>query len=153
MIMRGVLGRAELVGLDRELERLAGDHQKAAQIREGLDLEPKQDPTRTVPTFRKIGGGTDLSDAFRRLRDHPRILDMLHAIMGDTLQLWRDVCMMKPARVGREKSWHQDSCYWPWEPMSLVIAMTALDVRGPKTAACRLSRAHTTRRCSTTAGN
>jgi len=34
---------------------------------------------------------------------------------------------MKPARVGREKPWHQDSVYWPWQPMQLVSAMTALD--------------------------
>jgi len=40
--------------------------------------------------------------------------------------------MMKPARVGREKPWHQDSVYWPWEPMSLVSVMSALDAASPE---------------------
>jgi ectoine hydroxylase-related dioxygenase (phytanoyl-CoA dioxygenase family) len=39
---------------------------------------------------------------------------------------------MKPARVGREKPWHQDSVSWPWVPMELVSAMTALDEAGPE---------------------
>ena len=132
LIMRSVLGGDELDELDRELHRLAQNHDKVANIREGFDLEPNQDPTREVPTFRKIGGITDTSDAFRRLCGHPRIVNMLHAIMGDTLELYRDVCMMKAASVGREKPWHQDSSYWPWEPMSLVCAMTALDDATPE---------------------
>ena len=39
---------------------------------------------------------------------------------------------MKPAKVGREKPWHQDSVYWPWQPMDLVSAGIALDDSGPE---------------------
>jgi ectoine hydroxylase-related dioxygenase (phytanoyl-CoA dioxygenase family) len=132
LIIPNVLGAAEVAELDQELRRLAANHATLPRIREGFGLEPNQDGSRPTPTFRKIGGITELSPAFDRLCKHPRVLDLLHAIMGPTIQLWRDVCMMKPARVGREKPWHQDSSYWPWEPMSLVSAMTALDHASPE---------------------
>lgn len=132
LILRGVLDADDIRQLKDELDRLARNHESLPTIREGFDLEKQQDTGRRTPTFRKIGGITDHSEAFGRLRDHPAILDRLHRIMGDTIELWRDVCMMKPARVGREKPWHQDSSYWPWEPMSLVSVMTALDDATPE---------------------
>jgi len=132
LIIRNLLAPGEVDDLKAELERLAQNHESLPRIREGFDLEPNQDRERQSPTFRKIGGITDLSDAFERLRNHPRVLDVLHPLMGPRIQLWRDVCMMKPARVGREKPWHQDSSYWPWEPMNLISAMTALDDATPE---------------------
>ncbi len=132
LILRQVFNAEELAEMDAEIQRIARDHEKLPKVREGFDLEPKQDAKRGALAFRKIGGITDLSDAFHQAMKQPRILDMLHAIMGPTIQLWRDVVMMKPARVGREKPWHQDSSYWPWEPMSLVSAMTALDDASPE---------------------
>jgi ectoine hydroxylase-related dioxygenase (phytanoyl-CoA dioxygenase family) len=132
VILRGVLNRNELAELDRELNRLAENHATLPRIREGFDLEPRQDGSRKTPTFRKIGGITDLSEPFSRLARDPRITRVLHAIMGRTIYLFRDVVMMKPARVGREKPWHQDSVYWPWEPMALVSTMTALDDAEPE---------------------
>ena len=132
LVLPGTLSRAELDELDAELTRIARDHEKLPSIREGFDLEPRQDDRRSIPTFRKIGGIAELSPAFDRLMRHPKVLEVLHALMGETIELWRDVCMMKPARVGREKPWHQDSSYWPWEPMSLISAMTALDDATPE---------------------
>ncbi|MFW6059609.1 MAG: phytanoyl-CoA dioxygenase family protein [Phycisphaeraceae bacterium] len=132
LVLRNVLDRDDLEELDRALQDIIDRRESLTPVREGFDLEKKQDPTTGRPAFRKIGGITAYSDAFDKLMRHPRILDRLHPIMGDTIQLWRDVCMMKPARVGREKPWHQDSSYWPWEPMSLVSAMTALDDATPE---------------------
>ncbi|MCG3179489.1 MAG: hypothetical protein BIFFINMI_01824 [Phycisphaerae bacterium] len=132
MVVRGVLDREELAALDAELDRLARSVDALPTIREGFQLEQRQDAGRGRPAFRKIGGITDLSEPFARLLRHPRLLPLLHAIVGPRVQLYRDVCMMKPARVGREKPWHQDSVYWPWAPMELVSAMTALDDAGPE---------------------
>ena len=131
-IVRNVLTSAELAELDAEIDRMAVNHTSLPRIREGFDLEPKQDPTRKTPTFRKIGGIAELSDAFNRLMRHPNVMDMLSAVMGPKIELYRDVVMMKPKRVGREKPWHQDSVYWPWNPMDLCSAMTALDDAGPE---------------------
>jgi len=132
LIIRNLLSPDEVAELKQELDRLALNHESLPRIREGYDLEPDQGGERKVPAFRKIGGITDLSDAFSRLMHHERVLDVLHPLMGPKIQLWRDVCMMKPARVGREKPWHQDSSYWPWEPMNLISAMTALDDATPE---------------------
>jgi len=131
LVIRDVLGDEALAELDSELRRLIRDYQKLPAVREGFGLEPNQDASRLKPTFRKIGGVADLSEPFAALMRHPRVLARLHPIMGDIIELWRDVVMMKPAHVGREKPWHQDSSYWPWEPMSLVSAMTALDDATP----------------------
>ena len=138
VILRNVLSQDEVTELLAELDRLVRDHKKLPSIREGFDLEPIQDPTKDIPTFRKIGGITDMSDAFGRLRNHPQICQLLHAYLGDTVRLWRDVCMMKPARIGREKPWHQDSVYWPVEPRNLVSAMTALDDTTPENGALQV---------------
>jgi len=132
LVVPGVLSKAELEELDQELNRLAENHATLRRIREGFDLEPRQDGTRKTPTFRKIGGISELSPAFNRLMKHPRVMDMLTAVMGPVIELYRDVCMMKPRRVGREKPWHQDSVYWPWNPMDLCSAMTALDDAMPE---------------------
>jgi len=132
VILRNVLSSDDLKELENELNRMARDYKNLPRIREGFDLEPNQDKTRDTPTFRKIGGITDMSDAFNRLLRHQRILKLGHAIMGPEIHLHRDVVMMKPARVGREKPWHQDSVYWPWKPMRLVSAMTALDDSTPE---------------------
>lgn len=132
LILRGVLNRDELDELDREVARFVRDHAQLPRVREGFNLEPVQDGRRTAPTFRKIGGMSDFSEAFHRLMCHPRITGMLRRVMGPVIELYRDVIMMKPARVGREKPWHQDSVYWPWNPMDLCSAMTALDDAGPE---------------------
>ncbi len=144
LILPGVLHRAELDELDRELVRFVANHATLPRVREGFDLEPVQDSSRQAPTFRKIGGISAFSEPFDRLMRHPRIIDMLHAVMGPTIELYRDVVMMKPARVGREKPWHQDSSYWPWEPMDLISAMTALDDASPENGCLQvIPRTHT----------
>ncbi len=133
LIIRGLLTPEQVQELRDEADYMAENHATMPKVREGFDLEPNQDRSRKRPTFRKIGGFTDFSDPFQRLVfRHPVVLDHLHAILGDRLELWRDVLMMKPARVGREKPWHQDSSYWPWQPMNLVSVMTALDDASPE---------------------
>src|SRR5262245_16862532 len=49
LILRGVLSREELTELDNEINRMAENHQTLPKVREGFDLEPKQDPTRKLP--------------------------------------------------------------------------------------------------------
>ncbi|HEX7010064.1 MAG TPA: phytanoyl-CoA dioxygenase family protein [Phycisphaeraceae bacterium] len=132
LVLPRVLDEADLAELDREIDRMVAQHASLPRVREGFQLEPVQDPNRSKPAFRKLGGIVDHSRPFDRLMRHPRIIDMLHAVMGPTIELYRDVIMMKPARVGRQKPWHQDSVYWPWNPMDLISAMIALDDASPE---------------------
>lgn len=132
LVLRNLLSIEEVEELNREVGRIVSNHTTIEPVREGFDLEPNQDSSRGYPTFRKIGGVTSLSAAFDRLMRHDKIVPVLHALMGPVIDLYRDVVMMKLAGVGREKPWHQDSTYWPWRPMSLVSAMTALDRATPE---------------------
>ena len=144
LVLRSVLSAEGVQDLYRELDRLAQSYATLPRIRDGIDLEPRQDASRKLPTFRKIGGICEMSPAFSRLMRNKRILDALHPIMGPVIELYRDVCMMKPARVGREKPWHQDSVYWPWDPMNCVSALTALDDASPENGCLQVvPRSHT----------
>lgn len=132
LLLRNLLDAAEVAALKAETDRVAREWESITPVREGFGMEPTQDQKRVTPTFRKIGGINAYSDTFAAVLKHPVILDHLHPIIGETILLWRDVVMMKPARVGREKPWHQDSSYWPWDPMRLVSAMIALDDATPE---------------------
>jgi hypothetical protein len=113
VVLAGALGPAELEELDREVRRMVAGYASLPRVRAGFEFELVQDAGREAPTFRRIGGVSELSPAFDRLLTHPRVLDLLHDLLGPRVELWRDLLMMKPARVGREKPWHQDSAYWP----------------------------------------
>ncbi len=132
LILRQMLSPSDLGRLEEEVIRFCRDHKTLPRIREGFSLEPNQDTTRDSPTFRKIGGVSSFSEPFNQVMRHPKVMEILHDLMGPVIELYRDVIMMKPARVGREKPWHQDSSYWPWNPMDLCSAMTALDDASPE---------------------
>ncbi len=78
--------------------------------------------------IRKITGIAALSATLERvLVQAPVVLDALHDILGDRIELYRDALMFKAAQVGSEKPWHQDAVYWPFRPMRLVSALVAID--------------------------
>lgn len=78
--------------------------------------------------IRKITGLAALSATLGRvLVEAPAVLDVLHDILGNRIELYRDALMLKSARVGSEKPWHQDAVYWPFRPMHLVSALVAID--------------------------
>jgi phytanoyl-CoA hydroxylase len=56
-----------------------------------------------------------------------RILDAVAALLGPDLKYYADQVLMKSARHGSAVNWHQDSHYWPIEPMNLVTCWLALD--------------------------
>jgi len=127
LILRELVDPGTLLELRAEIDRIAAASRQASNLPGGLNLEQVQDPQRAAPAFRKIGGISRQSEAFARLARHPRLVEMLRALLGPVVELYRDVAMMKAARVGRQKPWHQDSVYWPWHPMDLVSVMTAID--------------------------
>ncbi len=127
LILAGLVDADELRTLRADLERAASGHDDAAVRPVTVDVEQQQDKQRDVTALRKISGMTQRAESFARLARHPRLVAWLHDLLGPVLQLYRDVVMMKAARVGRQKPWHQDSVYWPWRPMDLVSVMTALD--------------------------
>jgi len=56
---------------------------------------------------------------FRSVITSDAIVDVMRQLMGPDLELFRADALMKPAGVGSAKGPHQDSPYWPIEPMDL----------------------------------
>ena len=56
---------------------------------------------------------------FRGLATGPTIVGAMQQLMGTDLKLFRGDVLMKPPLVGSAKGMHQDSPYWPIEPMAL----------------------------------
>ncbi|MET9018471.1 phytanoyl-CoA dioxygenase family protein [Actinopolymorpha sp. NPDC004070] len=58
-------------------------------------------------------------DLLHGLITSDQVLRFVRALVGEPPRLFRATALMKPAAVGSEKGQHQDSPYWPIEPMSL----------------------------------
>ena len=77
--------------------------------------------------IRKIDGLVESDDLYRCLATHPNILGVIKQILGSDLKMFRNALLLKPPEVGSQKGMHQDSPYWPIEPMSLCSCWYAVD--------------------------
>ncbi len=77
--------------------------------------------------IRKIDGLVQNDDLFRQLGTHPKLIEVIAAIVGPDIKLFRNSLLLKPPLVGSQKGWHQDSPYWPIEPMELCSCWFPLD--------------------------
>jgi phytanoyl-CoA hydroxylase len=144
-VIRGLLGSAEVAECLREIAAVNENRSNFDNVRvigTRDPLEPSydlEDASSDRPVIRKITGIARLSPVFDRylVRNAP-LLRALHLILGNRVELYRDALMMKSARVGQEKPWHQDAVYWPWRPMKLVSAMIALDESRKENAALQV---------------
>src|SRR5689334_5056439 len=69
--------------------------------------------------IRKIELLVEEDDKFRGLGLHENMVSVIEQILGPDLKMFRDAVLLKPPEVGSQKGWHQDSPYWPIEPMEL----------------------------------
>lgn len=77
--------------------------------------------------IRKIDGLVQGDDRFRKLGLHENILSILTQILGPDMKMFRNSLLLKPPEVGSAKGMHQDSPYWPIEPMALCSCWFTLD--------------------------
>ncbi len=82
--------------------------------------------------IRKIEGLVEWDPLFRELALNSRIVDRIAQVLGPDLKLFRNALMLKPPAVGSPKGWHQDSPYWPIEPMSLSSCWIPLEDATPE---------------------
>jgi phytanoyl-CoA hydroxylase len=80
-----------------------------------------------MEALRKVEGLVEHDDVFAALAKDPRILEVMAALVGPDIKLFRDALMMKPPRHGSAKPYHQDSAYWAIDPPDLVSVWIALD--------------------------
>ena len=77
--------------------------------------------------IRKIDFLVQNDDLFRKLGTHPNIVGIVEQIVGPDIKMFRNSLLLKPPEVGSAKGMHQDSPYWPIEPMDLCSCWFALD--------------------------
>ena len=87
-----------------------------------LSAEQRQDYVRKFMYF------TPYEPRLDALARHPRLLDVVTRIMGESPILFQDMALLKPPHIGREKPWHQDHAYFDLPLETLVMgAWIALD--------------------------
>ncbi|MEE2754793.1 MAG: phytanoyl-CoA dioxygenase family protein [Candidatus Latescibacterota bacterium] len=81
-----------------------------------------------IAAVRKLQFFVGHDDRLTRLSEDPDLLRVLEAIIGEKPGLFANQAMVKPARIGREKPWHQDHAYFDL-PMGtqIVSAWVSLD--------------------------
>ena len=82
--------------------------------------------------IRKVGGLVQADDLFRKLGLNENIVGVLEGILGPDIKMFRNDLLVKPPEVGSAKGWHQDSPYWPIEPMELCSCWFPLDDATPE---------------------
>jgi phytanoyl-CoA hydroxylase len=101
----------------------------------GILLEPEVEldfRTATVEqvenSFRKLSSTTKGHPLFKGMSEDPRLIGMLEALLGPKPIYYGDMALCKPARIGTDKPWHQDSAYFPYEPFGHGVGVwIALD--------------------------
>jgi ectoine hydroxylase-related dioxygenase (phytanoyl-CoA dioxygenase family) len=86
---------------------------------------------------RKISNLVLHDSLFGTLLEHPKVLSTVTAILGPDVKLLNDQMLCKPARYGSAKPYHQDSPYWPIEPMEHLTMWIALDDATPENGCLR----------------
>lgn len=70
---------------------------------------------------------THYDPVFRAYAQHPKIVSIAVDLLGPDVKLYTDQMLLKPPFHGSAKPYHQDSPYWPIDPMELVTCWMALD--------------------------
>lgn len=73
-----------------------------------------------------------------RLISDDRLVDLASQFVGDDVALFASHYISKPPFTGQQVLWHQDSAFWPLEPMEVVTLWLAVDHSTPENGCVRL---------------
>ncbi|MFC6016213.1 phytanoyl-CoA dioxygenase family protein [Plantactinospora solaniradicis] len=73
-----------------------------------------------------------------RLVSDDRLLDIAETFVGPNLALFASHYISKPPFTGQPVLWHQDSAFWPLDPMEVVTLWLAVDHSTPDNGCVRL---------------
>ncbi len=80
---------------------------KAQEILPQLNLEERQDAVRKLMAF------VEYDARLKAISHHPKLLQTISTLLGSSdSQMFQDMALLKPPRLGREKPWHQDNAYF-----------------------------------------
>ncbi len=87
-----------------------------------LSVEKKQDYVRKFMHF------VEYQQDLLNLAENPALIRVVTNIIGGIPELFQDMALLKPPRIGREKPWHQDHAYFHYELQARVVGVwIALD--------------------------
>lgn len=87
-----------------------------------MSSEQKQDAVRKLMWF------VEFDARLKALSHHPGLLALVTRIVGGVPEMFQDMALIKPPRLGREKPWHQDKAYFNVDAREKVVgAWIALD--------------------------
>ena len=62
--------------------------------------------------MRKFFNFVEFAPRMKALSEHAELLDVVSRVIGSPPELFQDMALLKPPRIGREKPWHQDHAYF-----------------------------------------
>ncbi len=127
IVVRGLVGPAELERLRAESDGL---HQAmAAHTPPGVHVSWEQDAAVDTPRIRQLMNSEQVSPTIDAVSRSPRMLAILHQLVGPELFLFHSKLMMKAARDGSFTPWHQDWGYWQHHAIAptQINCMLAID--------------------------
>jgi len=94
----------------------------AREAFKSMDMAERREVVRKVFNF------VDVEPRLTALSKHVEILSVVRRIMGAEPKMLQDMALLKPARIGREKAWHQDCAYFNVNTDTTVVGVwIALD--------------------------
>ena len=93
------------------------------------EILPTLGPDQRQDAVRKIGAFIDFDARLKAISHHAEILATLKKLMGGSdAEMFQDMALIKPPRLGREKPWHQDKAYFEYALNTPVVGVwIALD--------------------------
>ena len=130
IVVEGLVPPEEVEALRNRLREYTHDGRPLGSIR--VQIEPRIQRGELKVNhpgdgIRKVDGLVQGDDLFRKLGLNENIVGIITQILGPDIKMFRNSLLMKPPEVGSQKGWHQDSPYWPIEPMELCSCWFTLD--------------------------
>lgn len=96
---------------------------KASAVLPTLQAEERQDAVRKLAYF------VEHDPRLKGISHHERLLEVLARLLGEKEpEMFQDMALIKPPRLGREKPWHQDHAYFDYPLGTPIVGVwIALD--------------------------
>jgi phytanoyl-CoA hydroxylase len=131
-------------GIDGLLHLIAGGNPEfkgiqfeaaARDLLPTLTIEQRQDAVRKLMWF------VEFDARLKALSHHPKLLATVSRLLGpeSAPQMFQDMALLKPPKLGREKPWHQDKAYFNIDVREPVVGVwVALDEATPENGCMHL---------------
>ena len=141
VIVDGLLNAQEVNELRAVTDRIVASAAGLSDETPVFDFESRA--AGAAPAIQRIKKPHRVDPFYASLMRHPRILEILKALIGPDIRLNHSKINMKAARVGAALEWHQDWAFAPHTNMSTCVASVMIDPSRPENGAMQvLSGSH-----------